>query len=182
MAITGQKKNGSDNGSTDLRPLLKQGEEMFDLLAGEHMSWGLGTADGWELDQTTGTISWTFSDKTATAPAQILGTHNESTTSWVWAWANDSIPPAMSRDSQAVRAWLEANGHQDLAQPTMDADEVKAATLATLAVRITRATGFYRGSGAVPVPFITFGPVTLTTDTGETTTFEVDIDELTDPA
>jgi hypothetical protein len=46
---------------------------MIEQLGRAHMSWGLGSADRWDLDQTTGIITWTFPDKTATAPAQILG-------------------------------------------------------------------------------------------------------------
>lgn len=57
----------------DLSALLLQGEDMIERLGRAHMSWGLGSADRWDLDQTTGTITWTFADKTATAPAQILG-------------------------------------------------------------------------------------------------------------
>jgi hypothetical protein len=65
----------------DLGTLLLQGEDMIDQLARAHMSWGLGSADRWGLDQRTGIITWTFSDKTATAPAQIIGSYNPSTAS-----------------------------------------------------------------------------------------------------
>jgi hypothetical protein len=42
-------------------------------------------------------------------------------------------------------------------------------------MRITRATGFYRGTGPTAVPIITFGPVTLTAHDEETTVFEIHI-------
>ena len=50
-----------------------------------------------------------------------------------------------------------------------------AATLAALAVRITRATGFYRGTGSAAIPMITFGPVTLTGADGAISTFKIDV-------
>lgn len=159
----------------DLSTLLLQGEGMIDQLARAHMSWGLGSADGWGLDQRTGLITWTFSDKTATAPAQILGSFSPASGSWLWAWANESILPEMSRDARSVRDWAEAHGHHSLAQPKIDADEHAAATLAALAVRITEATGFYRGPGGNSVAIITFGPVTLTTEDGSTSTFKIDV-------
>jgi hypothetical protein len=94
----------------DLSTLLLQGEDMIDQLARAHMSWGLGSADRWGLDQRTGLITWTFPEKTATAPAQILGSFSPSSGSWLWAWANKSILPEMSRDARIVRDWAEAHG------------------------------------------------------------------------
>ncbi|WP_435827969.1 DUF6882 domain-containing protein [Nocardia asteroides] len=62
-----------------------QGQDLIDQLGKVHMSWGLGSADRWDLDQTTGLITWTFPDKTATAPAQIIGSHNPGAGTWMWA-------------------------------------------------------------------------------------------------
>lgn len=159
----------------DLGTLLLQGEDMIDQLARAHMSWGLGSADRWGLDQRTGIITWTFSDKTATAPAQIIGSYNPSTASWLWAWANESILTEMSRDSRKIRDWAEAHGQLALIEPKIHTDEEKAATIAALAVRITHATGFYRGTGSASIPIITFGAVTLTTQDGATSTFKIDV-------
>jgi hypothetical protein len=159
----------------DLGTLLLQGEDMIDQLARAHMSWGLGSAQRWGLDQRTGIITWTFPDKTASAPAQIIGSYDPSAASWLWAWANESILPDMSRDSCTIRDWAEAHGQLALTEPKIEADEEKAATLAALAVRITRATGFYRGTGGAAIPIITFGAVTLTTQDGTTSTFKIDI-------
>lgn len=160
----------------DLSTLVLQGEDMIDQLAHAHMSWGLGSADRWGVDQRTGLITWTFADRIATAPAQILGSFSPTSGSWLWAWANESILPEMSRDARSVREWAQAHGHAALTQPKIDADEEAAVTLAALAVRITEATGFYRGPGANSVAIITFGPVTLTAEDGSTSTFDVHVD------
>jgi hypothetical protein len=159
-----------------LSTLLSQGEDMIDQLARAHMSWGLGSADRWGLDQRTGVITWTFPGKTATAPAQILGSYSPSSASWRWAWANESILPDMSRDARAVRDWAEARGHRALAEPEVEADEQAAGTLAALAVRITKATGFYRGPGSKSIAIVTFGPVTLTAQDGSTSTFKINVE------
>ncbi|GAA4607799.1 hypothetical protein BJY16_006520 [Actinoplanes octamycinicus] len=170
------RSNGvSDIDEADLGVLLLQGEDMINQLAEAHTSWGLGTADRWDLDQRTGIITWTFADRTAAAAAQIIGSHNPSTSSWLWAWANESILAEMSRESRAVRDWAERHGQQALAEPRIQADAELAATLSALAVRITRATGFYRGTGSAAIPVITFGPVTLTDENGKTSTFKVDV-------
>ncbi|MBV6701796.1 hypothetical protein KV557_32635 [Kitasatospora aureofaciens] len=160
----------------ELNTLLLQGEDMIDQLGRAHMSWGLGSADRWGLDQRTGVITWTFPDKTASAPAQILGTYSPSSASWLWAWANESILPEMSREARAVRDWAEAHGHGALTEPEVEADERAAATLVALAVRITRATGYYAPDGGRSFTIITFGPVTLTAEDGSTSTFEITIE------
>jgi hypothetical protein len=161
---------------TELSTLLLQGEDMIEQPATAHRSWGLGSATRWDLDQRTGLISWTFLDKIATAPAQIIASYSPRAGSWRWAWANPSILPELSRDSRTIRDWAQANGgHTALTEPDVAADDEKAGSLAALAVRITRATGFYRGTGSAGIPFITFGPVTLTQSDGSTSTVTIDI-------
>lgn len=159
----------------DLSVLLLQGEDMIEQLGRAHMSWGLGSADRWDLDQTTGMITWTFPDKTATAPAQILGSFSPGSGSWLWAWANQSILPDMSRDARAFRDWAEANGHPGLVQPRIEADEAAASTLVALAVRVTEATGYYRSPGGDSATIITFGPVTLTAADGSVSDFTISV-------
>jgi hypothetical protein len=167
-----------DQPSTDLSTLLLQGEDMIGQLAEAHLAWGLGSAQRWELDQTNGIISWHFPDRTASAPAQIIGTWLPASSTWLWAWANNSILPEMTRGSRVVRDWAEEHGHTSLTLPKVEADREVAATMAALAVRITGATGFYHGSGkseADPVPVMTFGPVTITTVDGQTSRFEIEV-------
>jgi hypothetical protein len=65
---------------------------------------------------------------------------------------------------------------RSLAEAEIDADEQAAASLMALAVRLTKATGFYRGPGGNSVSIITFGPVTLTAADGSTSTFNINID------
>jgi hypothetical protein len=172
----GELEPGPSETSADLNTLLLQGEDMIEQLGTAHSrAWGLGTADRWDLDQRTGLITWTFRDKTATAPAQILGSFNAATESWLWAWANDSILPDMSRDARTVRDWGQAHGHRALIEPKVHGDASTAGALVALAVRITRATGYYKGGDSGAIPIITFGPVTLTSKDGGTRTVTVEI-------
>lgn len=167
-------QSGADE---DLATALLKGEHMIEQLATAHAGWGLGSAERWELDQETGIITWTFADRTATAPAQILGSHDPGAPSWEWAWADPSVLPALSRDAHRVREWAEANGHTPLTLPAVEADAQIAATFASIAVRVTRATGFYRGTGGETVPYITFGPVTVTTAAGETSDVTIRVED-----
>lgn len=158
-----------------LAEMLFEGEGMIEQLAHAHQTWGLGTADRWNLDQRTGLISWTFPDKVATAPAQIVASYNPTAGSWLWSWANQTILPAMSQASHTVREWGMANSFTALTEPKLDVDDETAASLAAFAVRITRATGFYRGTGHAAIPIITFGEVTLTSRDGSTSNFTIEV-------
>jgi len=169
------ESTGQPMADEELATLLMQGEDMIEQLAQAHRAWGLGSADRWDLDQTTGTISWTFPDKVATAPAQILGSYSPTSQTWLWEWAKESILPGLSRDAGIVRDWAAAHGQDGLAQPKVDADEELAASLVALAVRITEATGFYRGPSGNSFVVITFGPVTLTAADGTTSTVKVEV-------
>ncbi|WP_405058916.1 hypothetical protein OG474_40160 [Kribbella sp. NBC_01505] len=173
-----KKKVKQDNlaANAELAQLLLEGEDMLQQLQVAHLEgWGLGSADSWGLDQTTGLLTWTFPDKVATAPAQILGSYSHNSGSWMWAWANQSILPEMSRDSLAVREWAEAGGHHSLAEPSRKADDSQVASLTAIAVRVTRAAGYYRGPGGSGYTVMTFGPVTLTAADGTTSSFAIDV-------
>jgi len=82
-----------------------------------------------------------------------------------WTFADRvATAPAQSR------GWAIASGNDHLAAPQLEADEEKAATLATIASRVPRATGFYRATAGPSTLFVTFGPVEITPDEGEPTT------------
>jgi hypothetical protein len=162
----------------ELSTILLEGEDMIEQVGRAHRErWGLGSADSWNLDQTTGSIRWIFPDKTVEAPAQILGSHNSAAGSWLWAWANETILANLRHDAERVRAWAETNGHTSLLQPKVEANDEVAASFAAIAVRVTEATGFYRAPVGASKVFLTFGPVTIITAAGDSTTFTIGVGE-----
>ncbi len=64
-----------------------------------------------------------------------------------------------------------------LLAPTVEGDKTLAATMAAIAVRVTEATGFYRGAAGASTVFITFGPVTITEADGRSSTFGISVHE-----
>jgi hypothetical protein len=164
-----------DQASADLSTLVLQGEDMIGQLTEAHLIWGLGSATSWDIDQRTGLLTWHLPDRTAIAPVQVIGSYDPSTSSWLWAWANNSIPPVMARDSRVVHDWAEENGHTGLTQPRIEANLDKATAMAAIALRVTDATGYFRGDGGESIPFVTFGAVTLTTPDGATEVFEIEV-------
>ena len=93
---------------------------------------------------------------------------------WLWACENPSILPALQTASRETCEWLEDNGHAHLAQPKLDITPDTADTLTALATRITKATGFYRGSGTSDA-LITFGPVTIMWAEGRTESVDISV-------
>jgi hypothetical protein len=81
----------------------------------------------------------------------------------------------MREDAERVRAWAEANGHTSLTSGKTKADDESAATMAAIAFRVTKATGFYRASAGAADVFVTFGPVTITDGDGASTIFAVSV-------
>ena len=111
------------------------------------------------------------------APAQIIGTYSPSASSWLWAWANDSLLPALCTASEAVREWGTARGHESLMQPRLDGVSAEqAADLAAIAFRLTRAKGYYRAPAGNSELHLTFGTVAIKRDDAEPELFTINID------
>ena len=163
--------------AADLGTLLLEGQDMIEQTGRAHAeAWGLGSADRWDLDQTTGLLRFTFPDRVAEAPAQILGTYSPNGETWVWAWANASLLPDLRKDSEHVRAWGEQNGADLLTTAKLPLDAEQAADVAAFAFRISKATGFYRAPAGAAQVFLTFGPVTLTDSNGDQETFAISVE------
>jgi hypothetical protein len=151
--------------------LLLQGRDLIARTTEAHRArWGFGTPARWTLDQRTGTITWTFPDHTAEAPAQVLGSLGADGT-WMWAWANHTLFPPLRDASERVRAWGEANAQGSLATPTFPLTEPEADDLAALATRLLRAPGLHRPHAGNALLYLTFGDVTITHPDGRTETF-----------
>ena len=107
----------------------------------------------------------------------MLGSYNPGAGSWLWAWANESVLPGMRRDAERVRAWADANGHANLTMAKVSADEETANTMATIAFRVTNATGFYQAPAGASIVVMTFGPVTITKSDGTSETFTINVED-----
>lgn len=178
MGFLNRDKGGGSGGAAGggFGHVLAEGTDIIEQLGQIHQEhWGLGTGDTWTVDQQAGVIRWTFPDKTAEAPVQMIGTHNPGAGSWLWAWANESVLPPLRRDAELVREWGKANGQAFLTEPKMKADEDTAWTLAAMAMAITKASGFYRGPAGASLVYMTFGVVTITAD-GKSTTFKINVE------
>jgi len=127
-------------------------------------SWGFGDFDRWDMDTQQGDLVFTNPDGfTATCPAQAVGSFNHDDGTWLWAWANPSLPEALKRDVRKVKAYGEEHGFNLLTEPKHElGDEMRAWELAALATKLAEAQGAYRCPLGSTAFFVTFSEVRLT--------------------
>jgi hypothetical protein len=112
------------------------------------------------LDQDTGLITFTSpSGLAATAPAQIIGTYNTASGTWLWAWDNPSINPNLTLNAEIAREYGEKRGISDLTERKIATTEDKCWEFTALACKLCNDQGAYRGPAGATMVFITFGSV-----------------------
>jgi hypothetical protein len=143
---------------------LNQSLEGLKLQTSSHaQSWGLGTSVRWGFSMDTGVLQFTFPDKVVSVAAEIVGTLDRTDSTWLWAWANESIPEPLVRPSRLVRDYAVQNHLTDLTHPSLYSDEAGAWQLTALANRLRGGNGAYRGpAGDTFVYFIFADQVHIT--------------------
>lgn len=130
--------------------------------SGHDALWHIRQAKQWSVDQGAGTIQFQFADgRTATAPAQFIGSINTKDGTWLWAWENPSITEPLRQHALAVRAYGKEHGHELLTTRKFPCDEELAWRLTALAAKLNNAQGAYRAPAGTALLFLTFGKVTV---------------------
>ena len=121
-----------------VHPLIHAGMEKNDAF--EHR---FGHHDRFEWDDESSTLI--FSDDnlpTVHVLCSVVGTTEGD--SWQWSWANKNIPQDQKVDMLKVRDFGEANGHEKLTAPFLDADEYTGWEMTAVAEYVLEALGAYR--------------------------------------
>jgi hypothetical protein len=97
----------------------------------------------WRIDVSVGIIS--FGERYSWR-YQILGTASDVTSSWLWAWANNSsdFPSRLLEASLSLKAYGERQGCPDLVTPRLPLTRFDIYTLGLHASSIYEANGFFR--------------------------------------
>lgn len=71
----------------------------------------------WQIQIDAGTLEI---EGCGTFPIQVLGTESDLSNTWLWAWANQqsNFPKAVSREVNAIHRHGQAQGIEELTQPT----------------------------------------------------------------
>jgi hypothetical protein len=147
---------------SDFDALVAQSEEELRVRTAAHDgAWRLAEAD-WHIDQDVGTIEFTRQDGIiARAPVQIIGTFNVEDRTWLWAWDNSTILPALRSHAGIVRAYGVKRGLGRLTTRKFESSEEEAWRFAAVACKLAGAQGAYCGPAGGTRVFVTFGDVTL---------------------
>ena len=77
-------------------------------------SWGYDRIAEWSFDMNDGMIHFITEDNLhVSAPAQIVGTYNSKDSTFLWSWANSSIPPALQECALKVKSFGEEHHYKD---------------------------------------------------------------------
>lgn len=107
---------------------------------------GVGLERNYDFDQDTGRLTLKFArGRTVAARAQILGSFDPRDRSFLWAWANPSLLPAICEDAERAKAEGERLGLAALTTPTQTVVFDNLKPLLALAARTGGADGVYRG-------------------------------------
>ncbi|ARJ03900.1 hypothetical protein GCM10010988_25690 [Cnuibacter physcomitrellae] len=106
--------------------------------------WGLGSSREWSADLAQGTITFDFPDYTLHGRCQFLGSYAPEASTWLWGWANESIPAPMRHAALQVRALAERPGLELLAEPKVGVRADIADDFASIAVEVAGLDGWYR--------------------------------------
>ena len=148
--------------SWDFPTLVSAAEDALRLTTEANSAGGFGRHDRWDLDQPEGILRLSDSKiNIAEAPAQIVGSLDADSSTWLRARANDSIEPHLIEHSLAVKAFGERRGFERLAQPKWSAVESDGWSMAAITALLNDAQGAYRGPTSGGLVFITFGPVRI---------------------
>jgi hypothetical protein len=142
--------------------LARSLEELERNMQANREAWGLGTSDRWDADLDSGEIWFTFADGlVVSAPVQVVGSHNLDDGSWLWAWANPSIPPELTEHAQLARSFGERHELPDFTKAMITCSQDDAVRLAALASHLGKATGSYRGPAGSTYVYFSFGPLSF---------------------
>jgi len=158
--------NGNGGETPEFKALLsKSMEELRAKTMGHQVGWGLGKSIRWSLDMSQGDLIFTFDKFVAKCPAQIVGSLDSTDGSWLWGWANPSIPESLQVDSWRVREYGQQHQIARLTSAEWLCTEEEAWQMAALACKLCEAQGVYRGPAGTAFVFITFGNVVVSPGT-----------------
>lgn len=140
-----------------LNTVLNEGNERAEAALRHNQSWGIVEADRWHYDQDAGLLTFTFSDRVMEAPFQFLGSYDSSSGTWMWAWANRSIDPALKADSLELQTWGKSIDEPVLTEPLQKVSLEDADCMALVALATSRYDAIYKAPDGDQVAYLSFG-------------------------
>jgi len=105
----------------------------------------LGSFENWDYDSEAGTIVFsTQRVPKVVAQVQVVGTTSAKSNTWLWAWANESVPRDLMASALAVRDFGQREGLGALVEPELPDDEFIGWEMTAIAAKVAGGIGGYR--------------------------------------
>jgi len=76
-------------------------------------------------------------------PFVVIGSHNEELNTWLWGWANESLPSSARQSSKTIQQLQQLTGSQVFVDEGLEAGEADAEALSAMAVHVLGARGLF---------------------------------------
>jgi len=136
--------------------------ELMQLNENYHEQFRIGDYERWFYDLERGTLTFSHHGVPhVVAAIQVVGSLSTRTSSWLWSWANESIPKEMSNAFLAVREFGQRHNVLKLTQDYWEATEDEGWEMSAVAVRVLGGKGVYRCPGESGFLFLLLTDVCL---------------------
>lgn len=106
----------------------------------------IGSYDNWWFDQANEKLQFKDAEGRVQLEATVIdiGSYSPKAGTWRWAWANESVLPALRAKAECLKELEATTGSPGFGGETMEADESFAWEVAAVAVHHLAALGCYR--------------------------------------
>jgi hypothetical protein len=109
------------------------------------LAFGIDSYERYDYDQDTGTLVFSSNGIVRViSDFQAVGSISTRSTTWLWAWANESIIPGVRQAAERVRRFGEAEQISEVIEPYWPANEADGWAMTALTAYLTQAKGGYR--------------------------------------
>jgi hypothetical protein len=125
----------------------------------------------WDYDLERGTL--TFSENgvpKVLASIHVIGTTSVSGGTWMWSWANESLPPNVTKQVANVREFGLAENIPELTEAERPDDEYLGWGLTAVAAKLLGAKGAYRCPGENGFVYVVYSSIGFVANDGDTKT------------
>src|SRR5215831_4209353 len=99
----------------------------------------------WDYDLDLGTLTFSENDlPKVVASIQVVGTTSRSVRTWMWGWANESLPPNATSDVRRVLEFGRDENIAELTKTELPDDEYLGWGMTAVAAKLLGAKGAYR--------------------------------------
>ena len=124
--------------------------ELMELNSACEGEFRIGHWERWDYDADAGTIIFSETGiQKVIAEVQLVGTTSAKSNTWLWGWANSSVPRARTVQIERVRAFGEAESLPMLTEPSWPDDEYHGWEMTAIAAKLIHGKGGYRGVSVI---------------------------------